>query len=87
MDLARFYYDQGRLEDSEEVLLNATELTEFVIRRSPDDRKPITMIEAALLHNRLARIYEKDENGKLVEKHTELENEYLKQAFTYDEGE
>lgn len=85
LDLARFYYNHGELEDSEEVLLKAAELTEYAIRRSPDDRKPITIIEAALLHNRLARIYEEDGNEELVSKHKKLENEYLKKAFANGE--
>lgn len=83
LDLARFYYDHKELDKAEKVLLKAAELSEFAITRSPENRKSNTMIEAALIHHRLALIYEENREEKLVEKHKVLESVFLEKALSY----
>jgi len=83
LDLAGFYYEQKQEVQAEEVLLKALDLVEYAVKRTPQGDKPIRLVEAAVIHNQLARIYESRKQTALVEYHKEEEQVFLKEAISF----
>lgn len=83
IDLSTSYMflDDIRIEDEKELLLKVVDLIEPALKRAKKTERPVRLIEAAVIHHRLAIIYEKLEKESLKEFHTKQEQDYLKEAF------
>ena len=81
IDLSKAYRNLGKISEEETLLLLAVDLIEPAVKRAPKAEKPVKLIEAAVIHHRLADVYEIQGELNLSENHLEKEKEYLTEAF------
>ena len=87
LDMAKFYTEVGKSEQAEEVLIAAVNLIEYAVKKASYTDKPTRLIEAAFIHQHLAKIYEQREERSLNEHHLSEGQSFLKEAFTLQENE
>lgn len=86
-ELAQFYLSQERYEEAEEVLLEASELSEYAIISAPEVDKQAKIFDASSIHVLLFDIYKNQDNKVAMKEQAEIiigmteEHEFLKDWY------
>ena len=86
-ELAQFYLSQERYEEAEEVLLEASELSEYAIISAPEVDKKAKIFDASSIHVLLFDIYKKQDDKEAMNEQADIiiemteEHEFLKDWY------
>lgn len=86
-ELAQFYLSQERYEEAEEVLLEASGLSEYAIISAPEVDKQAKIFDASSIHVLLFDIYKKQDNKAAMKEQADIiiemteEHEFLKDWY------